>query len=60
MLHSRLGKSSLSTKLERVTAALRGAPAKVREPSSIVVDVDPEAEEVREAVEEIAGVAVNE
>ena len=60
MLHSRLGKSSLRTKLERVAATLRGAPAKVREPSSIVVDVDPEAEEIREAVKEIADAAVNE
>jgi hypothetical protein len=56
----KLGKSSLRSKLERVREALRGAPEKIQDLSSIVVDVDPESEEWREAVEEIADAAVNE
>ena len=56
----RLGKTSLRAKLERVAAALRAAPAKVRDLSSVVVDVEPESEEFLEAVEEIADAAVNE
>ena len=56
----RLGKSSLRAKLERVASALRGAPERIRELSSIVVDVDPGSEEWLEAVEEIADAAVNE
>ena len=56
----RLGKASLRAKLERVAAALRAAPAKIRDLSSVVVDVEPESEEWLEAVEEIADAAVNE
>lgn len=56
----KLCKSSLRSKLERMATALRGAPEKIRDLSSIVVDVDPECEEWREAVEEIADAAVNE
>ena len=56
----RLGKASLQAKLERVASALRGAPEKIRDLSSVVVDVDPESDEWLEAVEEIADAAVNE
>ena len=56
----RLGKSSLSAKLKRVSSALREAPEKIRDLSNVVVDVEPEAEEFLEAVEEIADAAVNE
>ena len=60
MFSYRLGKSSLSAKLERVSSALREAPEKIRDLSNVVVDVEPEAEEFLEAVEEIADAAVNE
>ena len=56
----KLGKSSLSAKLERIKDALSDAPKKIKDLSSIVVDVEPEAEEFLEAVEEIADAAVNE
>ena len=60
MFSYRLGKSSLWAKLERIAAALKAAPERVRELSSVVVDVDPGSEEWLEAVEEVADAAVNE
>ena len=43
-----------------MASALHSAPQRIRELSSVVADVDPEAEEIREAVKEIAAAAVNE
>ena len=60
MFSYKLGKSSLNAKLKRVSSALREAPEKIRDLSNVVVDVEPEAEEFLEAVEEIADAAVNE
>jgi len=56
----RLGKASLQAKLQRVREALRGAPERLRDLASIVVDVDVEDEEFRESIEEFADAAVNE
>ena len=59
MFSYRLGKTLLRV-LERVDSALRNAPERVQDLSSVTVDVDPESGEWLEAVEEIADAAVNE
>ncbi|NOZ89484.1 MAG: hypothetical protein GXO15_06125 [Crenarchaeota archaeon] len=56
----KLGKASLQAKLQRVREALRGAPEQLQDLASIVVDVDEDDEDFREAVEEFADAAVNE
>ncbi len=60
MFSYRLGKASLQAKLARIERALRRAPGQLRDLAGIVVDVEEDDEEFREAVEEFADTAVNE